>query len=78
MTMPTITPEQRAAGLAKRKANAAARKAAGVPTLRAAVTEMCKQCVYDPQCGFGTWRQQTTACHITDCPLWKVRPVSSR
>ena len=72
-----LTAEQRAAAAATRAARAAERKAAGVPTLRTAINAMCKQCVYDPESGLGTWRQQTEACRVTECPLWKVRPVSS-
>lgn len=72
-----MTPEQRAAAAETRRQNAAARKAAGVPSLRTAVNEMCRQCVHDPESGLGTWRQQTEACRIEACPLWLVRPKSS-
>ena len=45
-------------------------------SFRKAVNQMCKQCIYDPQGGAGTWRQQTEACPAKDCPLWDLRPVS--
>ena len=44
-------------------------------SLRKAINEKCKDCIYDPQ-GRGNWRQQVTACPCQDCPLWPVRPVS--
>ena len=46
------------------------------PSMRAAINAMCKGCVYDPESGLGTWRQQVEACRITDCPLWPLRPKS--
>ncbi len=42
-----------------------------------AIAAMCKQCLYDPIGGQGTWRQQVEACTSTDCPLWRFRPVSA-
>ena len=72
-----MTAEQREKAAATRRKNAAARKAAGVPTMRQAINAMCKQCTYDPESGLGTWRQQTEACRIESCPLWMLRPRSS-
>lgn len=40
---------------------------------RAAVDAKCKDCIYDPQCGLGTWREQVAQCPAVDCPLWPVR-----
>ena len=40
------------------------------------IDEMCKQCIYDPGAGNGTWRQQTEACTSKACPLYKYRPMS--
>ena len=45
-------------------------------TLRKAIAEMCKQCIYDPKGGRGTWREQVYACTAGDsCPLFPYRPV---
>ena len=46
------------------------------PSLRKAINGMCKACIYDPQNGNGTWRQQIDACTSFDCPLYVVRPKS--
>ena len=43
-----------------------------------AINAMCKQCIFDPIGGPGTWRQQVEACPSTQCPLWRFRPVSCR
>lgn len=45
-------------------------------SLRSAINEHCKWCCYDPKSGLGNWRQQVTACAITRCALWPVRPTS--
>ena len=44
-------------------------------SLRAAINAKCKQCIYDPQSGLGTWRQQVGACTVVRCPIWEVRPL---
>lgn len=46
-------------------------------SLRAAVNAKCKECIYDPIAGRGTWRQQVEACTSRSCPLFAVRPTSS-
>lgn len=46
------------------------------PSMRQAINAKCKDCIYDPEEGGGTWRQQVEACTITDCPLYPVRPTS--
>jgi hypothetical protein len=46
------------------------------PSMRKAINEMCKACIYDPIGGRGTWRQQTEACPTISCPLWPLRPIS--
>ena len=46
--------------------------------LRKAIGDMCKQCIYNPRSGGGTWREQTEACPARNCPLWPVRPISGR
>jgi len=47
-----------------------------MPSLRKAINEKCKECIYDPHPGNGNWRQQTGACSYVNCPLWPVRPTS--
>jgi hypothetical protein len=46
------------------------------PSLRAAIDNKCRECIYDPTPGNGTWRQQVTACTAVDCSLYPVRPLS--
>ncbi|GGG04001.1 MULTISPECIES: hypothetical protein [Cysteiniphilum] len=47
-------------------------------SLRKAINDKCKDCIYDPlDNGAGTWRQQVEACKCKNCPIWKVRPLSS-
>jgi hypothetical protein len=48
-----------------------------MPDFRAAVNAKCKECLYDPGHG-GTWRDQIEACSSPNCPLYPVRPISSR
>ena len=45
-------------------------------SLRKAINDHCKWCIYDPKAGAGNWRQQVSACQITRCALWPVRPRS--
>jgi len=45
-------------------------------SLRKAINDKCRWCIYDPMSGLGNWRQQVTACTIKTCPLWPVRPLS--
>lgn len=45
-------------------------------SLRKAINDHCKWCCYDPKSGMGNWRQQVSACAITRCALWPVRPTS--
>jgi len=45
-------------------------------SLRAAINAKCKECIYDPIAGKGTWRQQVEACTAPTCPLYSVRPTS--
>jgi hypothetical protein len=45
-------------------------------SLRSAINAKCKECIYDPVGGKGTWRQQVEACTSRRCPLYEVRPVS--
>lgn len=43
-------------------------------SLRKAIDMKCKDCIYDPTCGGGTWREQVAQCSSISCPLWPVRP----
>jgi hypothetical protein len=46
------------------------------PSLRKAVNDACKACIYDPKAG-GSWLQQVTECTSGEkgCPLYVVRPT---
>ena len=46
-------------------------------SMRKAINEMCKACIYDPVGGGGTWRQQVEACTAKGCPLYDYRPTSA-
>lgn len=46
-------------------------------SLRKAINDKCKECIYDPIAGRGNWRQQVEACTSRACPLYIVRPTSS-
>lgn len=46
-------------------------------SLRAAIDSMCKSCLYDPN-EPGRWREQIDRCTAPRCPLYSVRPRSSR
>ena len=43
---------------------------------KSAVVAKCKECIYDPKSGAGTWRQQVEACTSYSCPLFDYRPKS--
>jgi len=44
-----------------------------MPSLREAINNKCKECIYDSRAK-GTWRYQVNACSSTSCPLYSVRP----
>ena len=44
-------------------------------SLRNAINSKCRECIYDPVSGNGTWRQQVAACASKTCPLYTVRPM---
>ena len=46
------------------------------PSMRRAINEKCRECIYDPIGSPGNWRQQVQACTVTGCPLWPLRPIS--
>lgn len=45
-------------------------------SLRKAINDKCKDCIYDDLSGLGNWRQQVSLCTSTDCALYPVRPLS--
>lgn len=45
-------------------------------SLKAAINNMCKQCIYD-KAEPGTWREQAENCKATSCALYEVRPMTS-
>ena len=49
----------------------------GKRSLRSAINQHCKDCIYDPlDKGAGNWRQQVEACTVKKCALYEVRPIS--
>lgn len=46
------------------------------PSLRTAIDAMCRSCIYDPEWGNGTWREQVQGCSSANCPLHAVRPIT--
>ncbi len=49
-------------------------------SLRRAVDNFCRYCIYDKGGSHGSWRQQVEACTAKKCPLFDVRakPISVR
>ena len=45
-------------------------------SLRRAINDKCRDCIYDPLARMGSWRQQTDGCPSLACPLHPVRPRS--
>jgi len=60
----------------KRRADLIARQSAK-PGLRGKVNAKCIECIFDPEGGGGTWREQVEACTAPSCPLYSIRPVSN-
>ena len=46
-------------------------------SLRAAIDAKCRDCG-GQEGGARYWRVHVSACPVTDCPLWAVRPLASR
>ena len=44
-------------------------------SLRKAINEKCKDFIYDPIDGNGTWLKQVADCTAFTCPLHTVRPT---
>lgn len=47
------------------------------PSLRQAINQFCRECLYDPS-ERGTWRAQVHECTAKACPLYQVRPLASK
>jgi len=47
------------------------------PGMRGKVNAKCIECIYEPDAGTGTWRQQVEGCTSATCPLYDIRPTSS-
>jgi hypothetical protein len=47
-------------------------------TRQQAINAKCKDCIYDPKSGLGTWRQQVELCQIKTCSLWVYRPKARK
>jgi hypothetical protein len=47
-----------------------------IQSLRKAINAKCRECIYDPIAGGGSWLQQITSCTSPNCPLFGVRPTS--
>ncbi len=45
-------------------------------TRKQAIEHKCKECIYDPFPGNGTWREQVEACTSRNCPLYQFRPLT--
>ena len=41
--------------------------------MRQAINDKCKDCIYDPKAGNGTWREQIAQCTSFGCALWPYR-----
>jgi len=46
------------------------------PSLRKAINDKCKECIYD-EFAPGTWRKQIEECTDTNCPLYELRPKTT-
>ena len=44
-------------------------------SLRAAINNKCRSCIFDEE-NVGSWLVQVTLCSCKDCPLYSVRPVT--
>ena len=42
-------------------------------SLRNAINQKCKDCIYDPEVE-GGWIQQVSQCDLSACSLWEHRP----
>jgi len=47
------------------------------PSFRQVVNAKCRECIYDPIAGGGTWREQVGSCANVNCALHPLRPMPS-
>jgi len=45
-------------------------------TRQQAINTFCKQCIYDPHGGNGSWLLQVENCTADNCPLFAYRPIT--
>ena len=45
------------------------------PSMRKAINDMCKSCIFDGS-SEGTWRKQVEDCTSPNCPLYPLRPIT--
>ena len=45
-------------------------------SLRKAINDMCRTCIYDEYAP-GRWIEQVSACTVTKCALYPVRPTTN-
>lgn len=50
-------------------------KAANTKSRSKAIDRHCKDCIYDPIGGAGTWREQVKNCTNQSCALFNFRPL---
>jgi len=53
-------------------------KQSSKPGMRGRVNAKCIECIYDERGGGGSWRLQAENCTSFECPLYEIRPVSSK
>ena len=46
-------------------------------SLKRCIINKCKECIYDP-IAKGSWRKQVENCTSYTCPLYEVRPLTSK
>ena len=46
-------------------------------SLRKGINDKCKECIYDPGNGNGSWREQVAGCTASNCPLHPLRPQTA-
>lgn len=49
----------------------------GTGKFRAYINAKCIDCIYDEQAP-GTWRKQVELCTVEDCPLYSIRPRTTK
>ena len=57
----------------KPRSQTATRRSKARPSLRMAINNFCRECLYDTLLE-GSWRAQVKACTAPKCPIFRVRP----